>query len=78
MNLNTYSLIKISDIIRMELAPTLSYEDKVIVYRIADSLDMLVMAAKAGKPVSFQVIRDYTQEILPEEDIHDVLGAYRI
>lgn len=78
MQLNTHSLVKISDIIRQELAPTLSYEDKEIVYRIADSLDMLAFAAKAGKPVSFQVIRDYTQEILPEEDIHDVLGAYRI
>lgn len=78
MQINTHSIVKISDIIRQELIPTLSYEDKEIVYKIADALDMLAFASMAGKPISFQIIRDYTQEILPEEDIHDVLGDWRI
>lgn len=76
--INAYSLIKIVNIIEQELLPILPYEDKETVYKIVESLEMLILATKAGKPVSFQIIRDEMQEIIPEEDIHDLLANYNI
>lgn len=76
--MNTHALLKISEIIREDLIPTLDYEDKEKAYKIADALDMLVCADRAGMPISLSIVYDYTEELLEEGGIHDLLGSFGV
>lgn len=74
--LNTSALGKIADILRFELAPTLSYGEKEQVYDIANSIEALIMEEKLQEEYRKQEVLYKTNKILDASTIYDVLGTH--
>lgn len=74
--LNTSALGKIADVLRFELAPTLSYSEKEQVYDIASSIEALIMEEKLQEEYRKQEVLYKANKILDASTIYDVLGTH--
>lgn len=68
------ALGKIVDILRMELAPTVSYEDRIQVYEIANSLEAIIMDEKFQEYRKQEALYK-TKQLIAPATIYDVLGS---
>lgn len=72
--MNKNALLKISDTLRMELAPSLPYEEREQVYQIADAIDSIIVEIQMSE-------RTERKETLGTvftnaQTIYDVLGVH--
>ena len=68
------ALGKIVDILRMELAPSVSYEERLQVYEIADSLEAIIMDEKLQEYKKQEALYK-TKQLIDPQTIYDVLGS---
>lgn len=72
--MNKSALLKISDTLRMELAPSLSYEEREQVYQIADAIDSIIAEIKLSERTDSRetLCTTFTEA----RTIYDVLGIH--
>ena len=70
--MNTSTLCKVSDTLRMEIAPTFPYSEREQIYAIADSIDAII--------IELQLANKTPEDIRPtfkdSRTIYDVLGVH--
>ena len=73
---NRTALGKIVDILRMELAPSLSYEERIQIYEIADTLEAIIMEETLqGEDFRKHEALYKTKQMIDPQTIYDVLGS---
>lgn len=68
------ALLKISDMIRMELAPSLPYDQREQVYAMADAIDSIIVEIKLSERTeSTEALNAVFED---SRTIYDVLGVH--
>ncbi len=72
--MNKSALLKISDTLRMELAPSLPYEEREQVYQIADAIDSIIVEIQMSERTERK--ETLSTVFTNAQTIYDVLGVH--